>query len=111
MFDLFSCFQCNTFSAIERARKDNKNKIVSGVFGSVCRHEITLSLCNIDIGEKYIIGYEMVKKLKIKHKNIKWLFYDISCRFKKFVKHHDKDKILDDVNFYLALMHMYALVT
>ncbi|KAL3884204.1 hypothetical protein ACJMK2_030423 [Sinanodonta woodiana] len=103
---------CSSFQAgnILRSKIKNSKLDVTGIFGSVCKHDFPLLFCNMRHGERLSYAVNLLENfIHEGQKEEKVIaIYDIACMLHKHLKKNVKNDILDWVSFCVPVFHSFA---
>ncbi|XP_078586229.1 uncharacterized protein LOC144868130 [Branchiostoma floridae x Branchiostoma japonicum] len=104
---------CNNFKAGNSVRSQSKQtKLdVTGVFGSVCRHEIPRRFINMNHGERLGYPVYLIKQLlsELDGTDVKLnIVYDISCILDSHLQKTKQEDLLNKLTLALDVFHAYG---
>eukprot|EP00794_Sanderia_malayensis_P014806 gene14806-16345_t len=108
---------CSSFKAGTeklRSKFQNSKLDITGVFGSVCKHEIPVKFLDMNTGERY--GYPVFLLLNIfqkyrEHKDKKFgIIYDIGCQLSRHIQKSDNKDLFSNCTFLTPDWHAYGHV-
>ncbi|KAI8514450.1 hypothetical protein Bbelb_070410 [Branchiostoma belcheri] len=104
---------CSNFKAGNclRSKSQQKKLDVTGVFGSVCRHDIPLKFLNMFHGERFGYPVYLIKQLleDATLRNVRLrVIYDVSCSLEAHLKHTKQTELLDKLSLAVDVFHSYG---
>ncbi|PIK44841.1 hypothetical protein BSL78_18289 [Apostichopus japonicus] len=102
---------CSTFQAGDLMQSKNKSKKIdeTGVFGSVCRHEMPISFFSLRQGEQLSNAVYMVQHLLKELPNTQhYILYDIACMLEAHLKKSGQHALLSKIKLAVPAFHIYG---
>ncbi|XP_076079987.1 uncharacterized protein LOC143050754 [Mytilus galloprovincialis] len=103
-------YECSNFQAGDNIRSKIKNgKLdVTGVFGSVCKHDIPFHFMDLSHGERLSYPVYILKCLLETRTDNLVVMYDIACMLHKHLKKNNCEEMLEKCTFAIPVFHSFA---
>ncbi|KAH3793563.1 hypothetical protein DPMN_147077 [Dreissena polymorpha] len=102
--------ECSNFQAgnVIRSKIKTKKLDITGVFGSVCKHDIPVMMLDMTHGER--LGYPayILKKVLQNHTSNLVVMYDIACTLHRHLKKTMDSDVLRQCTFSVPVFHSFA---
>ncbi|XP_050409529.1 uncharacterized protein LOC126824362 [Patella vulgata] len=102
-------FNCSNFKAGNalRSNQTNSKLDITGLFGSICKHDVPLQFLNMDRGESLAYSSFLAMEFSSLSSEQIVISYDIACSLEKHLKKNNND-LLERIILTVPVFHSFA---